>query len=102
MVKEIIPDDRKDDIAYLEAMLQEVAKCLANKVYEDWKRTNRLIRKDIAMVVTPMDIVGYYKNIIEARTEDTIKETVLKSKEKIRSGTIECARKRKDVEIAGS
>ena len=35
MVKEIIPDDRKDDIAYLEAMLQEVAKCLANKVYED-------------------------------------------------------------------
>tara|TARA_R100001594_G_scaffold23967_1_gene46850 strand:+ start:2147 stop:2428 length:282 start_codon:yes stop_codon:yes gene_type:complete len=74
MVKEIIPDDRKDDIAYLEAMLQEVAKCLANKVYEDWKRTNRLIRKDIAMVVTPMDIVGYYKNIIEARTEDTIKD----------------------------
>ena len=55
-------------------MLQEVAKCLANKVYEDWKRTNRLIRKDIAMVVTPMDIVGYYKNIIEARTEDTIKD----------------------------
>ena len=39
MVKEIIPDDRKDDIAYLEAMLQEVAKCLANKVYEDWKYT---------------------------------------------------------------
>ena len=74
MVKEIIPDDRKDDIAYLEAMLQEVAKCLDNKVYEDWKRTNRLIRKDIAMVVTPMDIVGYYKNIIEARTEDTIKD----------------------------
>jgi hypothetical protein len=29
MVKEIIPDDRKDDIAYLEAMLQEVAKCLS-------------------------------------------------------------------------
>ena len=74
MVKEIIPDDRKDDIAYLEAMLQEVANCLSNKIYQDWKNTNRLIRKDIAMVVTPMDIVGYYKNIIEARTEDTIKD----------------------------
>ncbi len=81
MVENIIPENRKDDIAYLEAMLQEVAKCLANKVYEDWKRTNRLIRKDIAMVVTPMDIVGYYRNIIEKRTEDAEKDLESKATE---------------------
>ena len=68
----IIPEDRKDDITYLEEMLQEVAKCLANKVYADWKRTNKLISRDIAMVVTPVDIVNYYKTILKKRTEVTI------------------------------
>ena len=72
MVENIIPENRKDDITYLEEMLQEVAKCLANKVYADWKRTNRLVSRDIAMVVTPIDIVGYYKTILERRTEDVI------------------------------
>ena len=81
MVEDIIPDDRKDDIAYLEAMLQEVANCLSNKIYQDWKNTNRLIRKDIAMVVTPMDIVGYYRNIIEKRTEDAEKDLESKATE---------------------
>ena len=68
----IIPDDRKDDITYLEEMLQEVAKCIANKVYADWKRTNRLISRDIAMIVTPVDIVNYFKTILKRKTEDTI------------------------------
>ena len=44
----VVPEDRKDDITYLEEMLQEVAKCLADKVYADWKRTNKLISRDIA------------------------------------------------------
>ena len=61
----VVPEDRKDDITYLEEMLQEVAKCLANKVYADWKRTNKLISRDIAMVVTPVDIVNYYKTILK-------------------------------------
>ena len=68
----VVPEDRKDDITYLEEMLQEVAKCLANKVYADWKRTNKLISRDIAMVVTPVDIVNYYKTILKKRTEVTI------------------------------
>jgi|TARA_R100001244_G_scaffold118168_1_gene87962 hypothetical protein len=68
----IIPDDRKDDITYLEEMLQEVTKCLANKVYADWKRTNKLISRDIAMVVTPIDMINYYKNILKRKTENII------------------------------
>ena len=70
----IIPDDRKDDITYLEEMLQEVAKCIANKVYADWKRTNRLISRDIAMIVTPVDIVNYFKTILKRRTENIIED----------------------------
>ena len=70
----VVPEDRKDDITYLEEMLQEVAKCIANKVYADWKRTNRLISRDIAMIVTPVDIVNYFKTILKRRTEDTIEE----------------------------
>ena len=77
----IIPDDRKDDITYLEEMLQEVAKCIANKVYADWKRTNRLISRDIAMVVTPVDIVNYFKTILKKKTEDTIDDLEKKSTE---------------------
>ena len=77
----IIPDDRRDDITYLEEMLQEVAKCLANKVYADWKRTNKLISRDIAMVVTPVDIVSYFKTILKKRTEDTIDDLEKKSTE---------------------
>ena len=38
----VIPADRKDDITYLENTLQEVVKCLADKVYSDWKRANKL------------------------------------------------------------
>jgi len=68
----IIPDDRKDDITYLEEMLQEVTKCLANKVYADWKKTNKLISRDIAMVVTPIDMINYYKNILKRKTENII------------------------------
>ena len=68
----VVPEDRKDDITYLEEMLQEVAKCLADKVYADWKRTNKLISRDIAMVVTPVDIVNYYKTILKKRIEVTI------------------------------
>jgi len=75
----VVPEDRKDDITYLEEMLQEVAKCLADKVYADWKRTNKLISRDIAMVVTPVDIVGYYKTILEKRTEDVIEDLEKKS-----------------------
>ena len=77
----IIPDDRKDDITYLEEMLQEVAKCIANKVYADWKRTNRLISRDIAMIVTPVDIVNYFKTILKRKTEDTIDDLEKKSTE---------------------
>jgi len=77
----IIPDDRKDDITYLEEMLQEVAKCIANKVYADWKRTNRLISRDIAMIVTPVDIVNYFKTILKKKTEDTIDDLEKKSTE---------------------
>ena len=77
----VVPEDRKDDITYLEEMLQEVAKCLANKVYADWKRTNRLISRDIAMVVTPVDIVNYFKTILKKRTEDTIDDLEKKSTE---------------------
>ena len=77
----VVPEDRKDDITYLEEMLQEVAKCLANKVYADWKRTNKLISRDIAMVVTPVDIVSYFKTILKKRTEDTIDDLETKSTE---------------------
>ena len=77
----VVPEDRKDDITYLEEMLQEVAKCLANKVYADWKRTNKLISRDIAMVVTPVDIVNYFKTILKKRTEDTIDDLEKKSTE---------------------
>ena len=77
----VVPEDRKDDITYLEEMLQEVAKCLADKVYADWKRTNKLISRDIAMVVTPVDIVGYYKTILEKRTGDVIEDLEKKSTE---------------------
>ena len=77
----VVPEDRKDDITYLEEMLQEVAKCLANKVYADWKRTNKLISRDIAMVVTPVDIVSYFKTILKKRTEDTIDDLEKKSTE---------------------
>ena len=71
----IIPDDRKDDITYLEEMLQEVAKCIANKVYADWKRTNRLISRDIAMIVTPVDIVNYFKTILKFKQEKGVHPT---------------------------
>jgi len=77
----VVPEDRKDDITYIEEMLQEVAKCLANKVYADWKRTNKLISRDIAMVVTPVDIVSYFKTILKKRTEDTIDDLEKKSTE---------------------
>ncbi len=77
----VVPEDRKDDITYLEEMLQEVAKCLANKVYADWKRTNKLISRDIAMVVTPVDIVSYFKTILKKRTEGTIDDLEKKSTE---------------------
>jgi len=70
----IIPDDRKDDITYLEKMLQEVVKCLADKVYNDWKRTNRVISSDIAMIVTPIDIVNYFRTILKRRTEGAVEE----------------------------
>ena len=70
----IIPDDRKDDITYLEKMLQEVVKCLADKVYNDWKRTNRVISSDIAMIVTPIDIVNYFRTILKRRTEGVVEE----------------------------
>ena len=75
----IIPDDRKDDLFYLEAGLQEIAKCLADKVYSDWKRANKLLSRDIAMVVTPIDIINYYKKILKKRTEDTIDDLENKS-----------------------
>ena len=68
----IIPDDRKDDLFYLEAVLQEIAKCLADKVYSDWKRANKLLSRDIAMVVTPIDMINYYKNILKRKTENII------------------------------
>jgi hypothetical protein len=77
----VVPEDRKDDITYLEEMLQEVAKCLANKVYADWKRTNKLISRDIAMVVTPVDIVNYFKTILKKKTKDTIDDLEKKSTE---------------------
>ena len=77
----IIPNDRKDDLSYLEAVLQEITKCLADKVYSDWKRTNKLISRDIAMVVTPVDIVSYFKTILKKRTEDTIEDLEKKSTE---------------------
>ena len=70
----IIPDDSKDDISYLKVGLQEIAKCLADKVYNDWKRTNRVISSDLAMIVTPIDIVTYYKSILEKQTEDIVKD----------------------------
>ena len=77
----IIPDDRKDDLSYLEAGLQEIAKCLADKVYSDWKRANKLLSRDIAMVVTPVDIVNYFKTILKRKTEDTIDDLEKKSTE---------------------
>ena len=55
----IIPNDRKDDLSYLEAVLQEITKCLADKVYSDWKRANKLLSRDITMVVTTIDIINY-------------------------------------------
>ena len=70
----VIPADRKDDITYLENTLQEVAKCLADKVYNDWKRTNRVISSDIAMIVTPIDIVNYFRTILKRRTESVVEE----------------------------
>ena len=70
----VIPADRKDDITYLENTLQEVAKCLADKVYNDWKRTNRVISSDIAMIVTPIDIVNYFRTILKRRTEGVVEE----------------------------
>ena len=70
----VIPADRKDDITYLENTLQEVVKCLADKVYNDWKRTNRVISSDIAMIVTPIDIVNYFRTILKRRTEGVVEE----------------------------
>ena len=46
----------------------------ADKVYNDWKRANRVISSDIAMIVTPIDIVNYYKTIVKRRTEDAVKD----------------------------
>ena len=70
----VIPADRKDDITYLENTLQEVVKCLADKVYNDWKRTNRVISSDIAMIVTPIDIVNYFRTILKRRTEGAVEK----------------------------
>ena len=70
----VIPADRKDDITYLENTLQEVVKCLADKVYNDWKRANRVISSDIAMIVTPIDIVNYFRTILKRRTEGVVEE----------------------------
>ena len=70
----VIPADRKDDITYLENTLQEVVKCLADKVYNDWKRANRVISSDIAMIVTPIDIVNYFRTILKRRTESVVEE----------------------------